>query len=283
VIEKIAALLAKAERTDNVAEAEAYLAKAQALATQASVDLAVARARTARREKRERPTSRTVTIGEKGKRANTHLVSLFVAVAIPNDVRVDVARNSTYVIAYGMPSDLEVVEAMFGSLATQMTSAAATWLSAGEWRGESYVAIVRDPWRGRVRTTKPHTAQTARAAFYRGFVDRITLRLAEARKEAEVREAAHVVDVSAQELAEAGGVAVRGDGPVTGALVLRAKDAEVRSFYRQASSARGSWTGYSGGVTRQAGSATAAGRDAAARARLSTPRGLPAKGPGLSA
>lgn len=283
MIDKIAALLAKAERTDNAAEAEAYLAKAQSLATQASVDLAVARARIARREQRERPTSRTVTIGERGKRANTHLVTLFLAVAAPNDVRADVAHNSTYVIAYGMPSDLEVVEAMFASLATQMTAAAATWLAGGQWRGESYVAQVRDPWRGSVRVTKPHTAQTARAAFYRGFVDRIRHRLAEARRDAERQEADRVVDITAEALATAGDIDLRADGPVTGELVLKAKEAEVRSFYRSASTARGSWSGYSGGVTRQAGSATAAGTQAAARARLTTPRGLPGTGPGLSA
>ena len=130
-LDRIAALLVKAERSDNPHEAEAYLAKAQALATQASVDLAVARALTARREAREQPVSATITIGERGKRANTHLVSLFVVVGQCNSLQVDIAHNSTYVIAYGMPSDIELVEALFGSLATQMTASATTWLAVG--------------------------------------------------------------------------------------------------------------------------------------------------------
>lgn len=295
-LDRIAALLAKAERSEHPAEAEAYLAKAQALATQASVDLAVARARTARRQAREQPMSRTITIGEVGKRANTHLVSLFVAIAAVNDVKVDVARNSTYVLAYGMPSDLDVVEAMFGSLATQMTGSAQAWLARGEWRGEHYVAVVRGAYGRHIRERRPHNAQTARAAFYRGFVDRIGARLAEARQAEERRQADLVVDLTADQLgtgpgdgvgptgAGVGGAGTPRDGaPVTGALVLRAKDAEVRAFYRQASSARGSWSGYSGAVSRQAGSASVAGREAAARARLVTPKGLPAKGPGLPA
>lgn len=265
VLDRIAALLAKAERTEHPAEAETYLAKAQALATQASVDLAVARARTARREAREQPTQRTITIGERAKRANKHLVTLFVTVGHCNGLQVDVAHNSTYVIAYGMPSDLDLSSALFGSLATQMTASANAWLAVGQWRDDTYIS--RDGWR------KPHTAQTARAAFYRGFIERIGRRLTEARDEVMAAAQAEVVEV-AQDIAES--------GTTTGALVLRAKEAEVRSFYRSASSARGSWSGYSGNVTRHGGAASRAGRQAAANARLSSPRGIGQKGPGLA-
>ncbi|TEX50263.1 MAG: hypothetical protein B7C55_11615 [Actinomycetales bacterium mxb001] len=267
-LDRIAALLVKAERSDNVHEAEAYLAKAQALATQASVDLAVARALTARREAREQPVSVTITIGERGKRANTHLVSLFVVVGQCNSLQIDIAHNSTYVIAYGMPSDIELVEALFGSLATQMTASATSWLAIGEWRGDTYIS--RDGWR------KEHTAQTARAAFYRAFIDRIGDRLQEAREEVLAEAERQRVEIPA-EVSGAKAVAT------TGALVLRSKEAEVRAFYRQSSSARGRWSGYSGGVSRRGGSASRAGRDAAARARLTSAKGISGKGPGLSA
>lgn len=265
VLDRIAALLAKAERTEHVAEAEVYLAKAQALATQSSVDLAVARARTARREAREQPTQRTITIGERGKRANTHLVTLFVTVGHCNGLQVDVAHNSTYVIAYGMPSDLELAGALFGSLATQMTASANAWLTLGEWRDDTYIS--RDGWR------KPHTAQTARAAFYRGFIERIGRRLVEARDEVIARAETTVVQVADE---------IESQGTTTGALVLRAKEAEVRSFYRSSSTARGSWSGYSGSVTRHGGEASKAGRRAAANARLSSAKGIATKGPGLA-
>lgn len=259
-LDRIAALLAKAERTDNAAEADAYLMKAQALATAASVDLAMARARTARIEARQQPEMRTVTIGEKGKRANQHLIALFIAVAHANDAHVDVASNSTFVIAYAMPSDLDVIEALFASVAVQMTTASQQWLAVGSWRGETYVAVQRVDGRRR-RLTKPHTAQTARVAFYRAYVERIRERLDEARTEATKQ-------------------AVRSrasDDGMDRALVLKHKAAEIRDFHRSTSQARGSWGGYSGGVRGEGGSSGKAGRRAASLARLSSQRALPGK------
>ena len=259
-IDRIAALLAKAERTEHPAEAEAYLAKAQMLATAASIDLAVARNRASERHAPQEPQSRTVTIGEKGKRANRHLIALFVVVAHANDAHVDVAANSTYVIAYGMPSDLDAIEALFASLAIQMTAAAQHWLNLGTWRSETYVATTTSRHGLRRRVTKPHTAQTARVAFYRSFVERIGERLQEARDQ--------VVDRA---------VADRKGGEQT-AIALRSKAADVKSFHRAHSQARGTWGGYSGSMRRDQGTSGGAGRKAASLARLAEQRGLPGKG-----
>ena len=164
-LHRIAALLAKAERTDNVHEAEAYLVKAQALATAASIDLAFARH--AQAVPSVEPQSRTFTIGEPRKRSNKHLVALFITIAHNNDAHVDVAHNSTFVICYAMPSDLDVIEAMFTSLALQMSTAAHGWIKRGEWKAHSYVRQYRK---------RPHTAQTARAAFQTAYVERIAER-----------------------------------------------------------------------------------------------------------
>ncbi len=280
-VETIAALLAKAERTDNPHEAEAYLAKAQHLATLRSVDLAMVRARTASARRRTAPTNRTVQVGEAGKRANTHLVSLFVAVAQANDVKVDVARNSTYVIAYGMPGDLDVVEALWGSLAHQMVETANRYLDGGAWREETYSAVVRHRvgrWSIPVADERPHTRQTARAAFYRGFIQRISARLEQARQQA-------LDEVQAEQqsaAASAGGRAGEAAGPGA-ALVLREKHDEVQAFYRRQSAARGSWSGYRGAAAGDNGTATGAGRAAAARARLGAQRGIGDGGPALPA
>lgn len=261
-IERISALLAKAERTDNAAEADAYLMKAQALATAGSVDLAFARAHTQKTEARQRPEIRTITIGEKGKRANQHLIALFVVVAQANYAQVDIAGNSTYVMVYGMPGDLDAIEALFASVAVQMTFTAQAWLALGSWRNESYVSSKKSGglW---TRSTKPHTAQTARVSFYRAYIVRIEERITLARDQARD-----------QVFAEHGkGRAGRGEGEV----VLRQKSAEIRDFHRANSGARGAWGGYSGAVRSDKGSAGAAGRHAASNARLAAQRALPGK------
>lgn len=238
-VHRIAALLAKAERTDNVHEAEAYLMKAQALATAASIDLAFARH--AQRAPKLEPQARTFTIGEPRKRSNRHLVALFIAVAHNNDAQVDVAHNSTFVICYAMPSDMEVIEAMFTSLALHMSNAAHVWVKNGEWRGHSYVRQYR---------RRPHTAQTARSAFQTAYVERISERLAAAREDVH-----------------------RTDARITGNdIVLREKSDEVQAFHRSTSRARGTWQGNRGAA--RGGMAGRAGRAAADGARLAPAPGI---------
>ncbi len=255
LVDKIAALLAMAERTTNEHEAEAFLAKAQALATHNSIDLALARAATSRAEQREQPTSTTITIGAARAHSNKHLIELILAIAAVNDLKVDIAHNSTYVIAFGMPSDIEVAHAMFNSIATQMLSAGHAWLARGEWRGETFAQMYHDG-RGKVWTEqKPVSARTAKGSFYSAYISRISARLRDSRTEAfEARVQAETENPAAV---------------VSVALVLRDKAQEVSDFHKTTSKARGSWSGYSG--NRGASSRGAqAGRSAADSARITS-------------
>jgi hypothetical protein len=172
LLDKIGKLLAQAEGTDNEHEAEAFVSRAQELATSYAVDLELARARQqARRLKavEEAFEQRRLVIGDRGKRGNRQLVFLYLAVAQANDVMVNVATDSTFVLGFGYPADLDVVEQLWASLATQMASAASRRLRAGE--------------HGRV------AAISWRLSFYEGYVHAVQTRLTQARERAREAEA----------------------------------------------------------------------------------------------
>lgn len=251
-VEKISALLAMAERTDNRHEADAFLKKAQSLATHASVDLAMARLHIEKKELRPTPISKTLTIGEPRKRANKHLVDLFIAIAHANDLKIDVAHNSTYVIVYGMPSDIEVSEVLFNSLATQMFTTATDWIRSNGWRDDTYEVIEVDFRGKRRRVQKHHSAKTAKSAFYVAFTKRISERVSEVREQV-IKERMESESKSAL---------------VSTAVVLRDKAREVNDFYKKQSSAVGRWQGYSGVSASPRSASAQAGTKAANTAQL---------------
>ncbi len=236
-LSRIAALLRKAEGTDNEHEADAYLQAAQRLATLASVDLAVARAHTAQRERRVAPTQRTIEIGAAGKRGLRTYVHLFLAIGRANDLICDVARNSTRVFAYGFDADIDATEALYASLVVQMVRASDGFIKTGAHAAETVVRPVRvevPTRRGRIVTAvvherRPVHATTARINFQEAFAARIGQRLQEARSAA--REEAVAADTAA--------------GPrSTGvALALRNREIELTDHYSAHSKARGSWAG----------------------------------------
>jgi uncharacterized protein DUF2786 len=229
MLARIAALLRQAENTENPHEAEAFMSAAQRLATTTSIDLAVARAHSATRTAAQAPVQRTITIGEAGSKGLRTYVQLFVAIAMANDVKCDVASNSTFVYAYGFAEDIDATHALYASLVVQMVKASDAYIATGDH--------------------KPTPTITARLNFHLAFGGRVGQRLAEAREEAR------------QE-------ATTGRDQQTGtAVALRNKDIELKSFYRSASKARGTWrassasAGYSSAARR-------AGDRAGRRARL---------------
>lgn len=229
MLARIAALLRQAEGTDNPHEAEAFMAAAQRLATATSIDLAVARSHSNERTKAQTPVQRTITIGNAGTRGLRTYVQLFTVIAHANDVKCDIASNSTFVYAYGFGEDIDASHALYASLVMQMVRASEAYIASGKHR--------------------PTPTITARINFQLAFGARIGQRLAEAREEAR---------------REATKSKTREPGT---AIALRDKDIELRDFYRQTSEARGTWrptsatAGYSSAARR-------AGDKAARRARL---------------
>jgi hypothetical protein len=236
MLARIAALLRQAEGTSNTHEAEAFRAAAQRLATATSIDLAVARAHSATRTAAQVPSMRTITIGEPGSRGLRTYVQLFAGIATANEVRCDVASNSTYVYAYGFAEDIDATHALYASLVVQMVRACDAYLATGAHR--------------------PTPTITARLNFQLAFGARVGQRLSEARDQAR-REAT-------QETAATPGTAI----------ALRNKEIELRDHYRTESKARGTWrpasasAGYSSAARR-------AGDRAGHQARLGASPELP--------
>jgi Protein of unknown function (DUF2786) len=267
MIERIAKLIALAENAATAEEAEAAFQKAQQLASKYAIDLEVAR-RQAAPKAREVPVTRTIRIGEKGKRSNAMLILLFSTIGRANDVRCLIATDSTFVEASGFPSDLDTVEALWSSLAAAMTRFADALVrdKSAAWRSETtYDWHTGEP--------KAVSAQGARRSFCEGFMYRIGERLQEARK-ASIQEADHF---HAEQIAS--GAVEAANLPSSMALALKDKGAEVEAhqwaqFERKYGKRRpGSWKGGRSSGTYST-SASSAGRAAADRASLSGRRAV---------
>lgn len=239
LLTKIGNLLRKAEKTDNEHEADAFMAAAQRLATQSSIDLAVARAHAAKKTVSSPPTMRTINIGKHGKRGLATYVKLFLGIAAANDVKCDIASNSTYVVAFGFAGDIDVCEALYASLVTQMVTASSAYLRKGDYKRETV-------WSDRQRRWVPLAGVTARMNFQDAFARRIRLRL-EATK-AEVKR--EVVEASEST-----------------ALALRNKETEIWDYHKRMSRAKGSWGGYNTSYGHSEG-ARSAGDSAGRSARI---------------
>jgi hypothetical protein len=256
----IAALLRKAESTTSEHEREVAMSRAQVLASRHSIDLAVARAHSAKAEKRETPEERGIRVGFKGQKGLNKFVRLYLAIAEANDVRCLVSHDSTWVFPYGFPSDIDMVGTLYESLVVQMVGACEAFLASPE---RSALTEERyDDWRGVWVTKKVH-GSVVRRSFYDGFTSRIGRRLRDARTEAEA--AAVASDVQDPQVVPVNGL------PVSTALVLADKKAEVAAFLEEAKvrrGVRGTWRGGSRRYPASSSTARVAGRDAADRARV---------------
>jgi len=260
-IDRIGALLAKAEATDNEHEREAFMSKAQELSTMCQIDLEIARQRQADKTKREAPVKETVLLLEHDvKTLRHHFVDLAYAIANTNNVKMLYWPTNTRLRAnlFGFPSDIEVMRLLFSSLAVQMVASADAYIKTKAYKGETYDTgdHVYDRDLGRwVSKRKPVDARVARNQFYSAFTSEVASRLRDAYKTAADSEWA------------------ASDGETTtGALVLKSRSAEVLDFYSvncgKVSSAGVNRTTHFGG------SAGAAGTSAGRSARMSSSKGI---------
>lgn len=262
VLDKIAKILNKAMNTDNEHEQDLFFKAAQKLATRHGIEMAQARQQIAKLEDREQPVVMNIPLAAEGTQNRHVWCNLFMAIGRANDLKFDIARNSTYVIAFGMPSDIELTKALYANISVQMIEMCEAFLKKGEWRSETV-------WDERNWRHKPQTSRVAKRVFFETFSSRIGARLSEARREA-------VADAAQEEREEMTNFLTEHDNretPTTAELVLVEKAVEVADFHKQNSRARGSWRGGSGNTYRSSSGASA-GRNAANSARLGGERAL---------
>jgi hypothetical protein len=173
MLEKIAAILNKAENTDNPHEREAFQAAAEKMAARNAIDLEVARQHTTDKNAKQAPIAENIVLGEKGERLVKSRINLFVKIGLEHGLRIYVHGDGISIDAFGMPSDIEMVKMFYAVLVVQMTEAGNEFISSGEYR----------------RIDPKANAQVARSEFYDAFANKIGLRMREIRWREE-REAA---------------------------------------------------------------------------------------------
>lgn len=259
----IGKLLRKAETTHSSEEADALMAKAQELATRYSIDLARARHHDTQTQLREMVEERTMAIGRPRQRHVVALRRLYTAIAQLNDVEVLMRGGEAEVFPIGMPSDLDTVETMYRSLVVQMVAAADRWLDSGEHR--ELTRLVR---RGRTMVAGSVHTSTARGVFYDGFIQRVQVRLTDAKE----RALAEALD---EEREQSNDTLRRTPKRSTGAelssvaVALRAKSDEVSDFITTKYPRVGVRRPRMNNAGHHTETIRAAGRRAADRARLS--------------
>ena len=254
--DKVMKLLAQAEGASTPEEAALYTERAQHIASTYAINMELVRHNQANKEAREEPTHKRITTGEDGRtHANRFNVDLFLSIARANDLKCTIAHDRANVNVYGYPSDIEMTEILFTSLATQMVTTADRSLRNGEHRAQGV------------------HGKTWRSNWYEGFGSQIGTRLSRAKNDAmreqREREAATLAELEKflAPAASAEPAADAADVPVTGELVMIRKAEAVNDYYaKNTGYLRGSYR--SGGAGTKHYGARAAGSNAANRASL---------------
>lgn len=257
IIERIGKLLIQSERTNNEAEQDVFFKKAQELASRHSVELELARQAVTNKELLETPTHKRIQIAQDGTQLRPVFCELFMAIGGAQDLKFTIAHDSTYVNAYGFPSDIAITEAIYAHVVHQMMEECAAFIRGGTWRDEK---VIRYNRRTGAYEQKTINARVVKRQFFEAFSSRIGRRLREAKREAEAQK----VTVTSSE-----GVTSES----TGALVLVRKKDAVNDYYETNNNARGTWGGNRNTYTSNAG--LSGGAAAGDRARLGGQRSLP--------
>jgi putative metallohydrolase (TIGR04338 family) len=245
LLDKISKLLAHAEKAGTTAERDTYLAKAETLATEHSIDLARARAGRADRSGAAAPTTREIDLRlAGGPRLRNLLVVLAFHIAHSQGIQATVHGNHL-VTFYGFTEDLDVTDALFVHLAPMMMRDSDAYLASPRHKRSGF-----------------HGA-SARISYCRAWAAEVGRRLNEAREA--TQEAAVTAELPG------------GQAGVSTAVALREKQLQLDDYVAyefKHRGVRGTWTGPQ--TSDWSEPAATAGKRDGARASLSDRKALPA-------
>lgn len=245
ITDKVGKLLTHAEGSSTEEERDAFLKKAEALATEHSINLALVRKRQADADKsdRDRPTTGSLFSLE-ALPSTTYrklAVELGNEIAHAHDARTTIRGKSTYLTFYGFPEDIHLTELMLTRLTPVMFSESDAYLKTPEHKMSGVAGV------------------SARITFCQAFARTVGQRLKEAVDETKEKVSASF-DSGTTDTAETSH---------SMELALAEKAVEVADYVAyefKRIGVRGSWSGSR--TNNYSASASAAGYDAGRRANL---------------
>lgn len=169
-MDTLAKILAKAENTDNEAEAEAFMSRAREMAAVMGIELDMARAHHESKFS-EKPEERRYQVGQWGSRTNAYMVQLFLKIAAVYDLRCSISASNLFVFAHGYPQDHDIVNALYQVAAVKMVDDANKALKKGANK-----STYTNSWGEKVTYSRVD-GRVWRAHFYEGYIDTFAYKL----------------------------------------------------------------------------------------------------------
>lgn len=245
IVTRLSKIYAQADAPGRTAEEKkTFLEKAQRMASQHAIDLAMIRKRDAdRNDKHERPiTGELFSLGGLANVTQRNLaVELGSAICRAHGARCTIRGKSMYMTFYGYPEDVHLTELMLARVTPMMFEEAEKYVKTAEHKASGVATA------------------SAKITFCKHFAWEVGRRLADAAKEAEREAVAR----------EAETLEITDGRPTSTELVLRDKEIEVHDYVEyefKRQGVKGSWKGSN--TSTWSGQAARAGESAAQSANL---------------
>ena len=245
ITDKVNKLLLHADKAGTDEERRTYLEKAESMATEYSINLALVRKRQADKEddgNRDRPmTGKLYSLLALPNVTYRNLaVELGTQIAYAHGARCTIRGKSSYMMFYGFPEDIHLTELLITRITPMMFEESDRYLKSPQHKLSGVHAT------------------SARITFCKSFASEIGRRLQEA-----------VARVTGERIAAEAATYVEGESTVTGTeLALQGKELEVANYVAHEFKRMGVKGGWSGSKSQWSSEASSAGRTSARRVNI---------------